>query len=50
MQASSVAVNSDWRSGDNGNPAEISTTIFLPGTVRKFLASDRSASNIVRAP
>jgi hypothetical protein len=45
-----VAVSSDSFSGVNANPAEKSTSIFRPGTVRKFFARLRTASSIVRAP
>jgi hypothetical protein len=50
LHASIVAVSSDSFSGVNAKPAENSTNIFLPGTVRKFFARLRTASSIVRAP
>src|SRR3984893_10010667 len=50
LQASIVAVNSDSFSGVNAKPAEKSTSIFRPGTARKFLARLRTASSMVRAP
>src|SRR5216684_6261446 len=50
LQASMVAVNSDSFSGVTAKPAEKSTSILRPGTVRKFLARLRTDSSIVRAP
>src|ERR1700674_4903594 len=50
LQASIVAVSSDWFSGFSANPPENNTSIFLPGTVRRFLARLRTASNTLRAP
>src|SRR6266436_8708865 len=45
-----VAVNSDSVSAVSANPAEKRTSIFRPGTARRFLARLRTDSNIVRAP
>jgi hypothetical protein len=45
-----VAVSSDSFCGVNANPAEKSTSIFRPGTVRKFFARLRTASSMLRAP
>src|SRR6202162_198715 len=50
LQASIVAVSSDWFSGLSAKPPENNTSIFLPGTVRRFLARLRTASNTLRAP
>src|SRR5450432_4353314 len=50
LQASMVAVNSDSFSGFNAKPPEKSMTILRPGTLRRFLARLRTASNILRAP
>src|SRR5258707_9365778 len=50
LQASMVAVSSDWFSVVSGNPPENSTTIFRPGMARRFLAKLRTASNMLRAP
>src|ERR1700719_4023316 len=50
LQASIVAVSSDWFSGFSAKPPENNTSIFLPGTVRRFLARLRTASNTLRAP
>jgi hypothetical protein len=50
LQASIVAVNSDWFSLVSGNPPEKSTTIFRPGTVLRFFARLRIASSMLRAP
>src|SRR5260370_16828613 len=44
------AVRSDWFSGVRGNPPEKSTTIFRPGTARRFFARLRTASSMLRAP
>src|SRR5260370_35766202 len=44
------AVSSDWFSGVRGNPPEKSTTIFRPGTARRFFAKLRTASSMLRAP
>ena len=45
-----VAIISDLVVESSGNPAEKRTSIFRPGTVRKFLARVRKESNIERAP
>src|SRR3984893_9891867 len=50
LQASIVAVSSDWFSGFSAKPPENNTNIFLPGTVRRFLARLRTASKTLRAP
>src|SRR5271165_408183 len=51
LQASMVAVSSEMRSGSSvGKPAEKRISILRPGTVRRFFARLRTASNMVRAP
>lgn len=50
LQASMVAVNSDWFSLVNGKPPENRITILRPGTLRRFLARLRTASSMLRAP
>jgi hypothetical protein len=50
LQASIVAVSSDWLSLVNGKPDENSTTIFRPGTPRRFFAKLRTDSSMLRAP
>ena len=50
LQASIVAVSSDWFSEVNGKPPEKRTTIFLPGMLRRFFARLRTASSMLRAP
>src|SRR5215472_11625460 len=50
LQASIVAVSSDWFSGVSGKPPEKRIIILRPGMVRRFFARLRTASNMVRAP
>src|SRR5580704_12457939 len=50
LQASIVAVSSDSLSLVSGNPPENKTTIFRPGTPRRFLARLRMARSMLRAP
>src|SRR5260370_37147154 len=50
LQASTVAVSSDWFSVVRGNPPENKIIIFRPGTLRRFFARLRTASSMVRAP
>jgi hypothetical protein len=50
LQASIVAVSSDWFSEVSGKPPEKRTTIFLPAMLRRFFARLRTASSMLRAP
>src|SRR5439155_879924 len=50
LQASTVAVSSDWRSGVSAKPDENRITVLRPGTDWRFLARVRTASNMLRAP
>src|SRR5436309_11740862 len=50
LQALTVAVNSDWRSGVSAKPDENRITVLRPGTDWRFLARVRTASNMLRAP
>jgi hypothetical protein len=50
LQASIVAVSSDWLSVVSGKPDEKSTTILRPGTPRRFFARLRTDSSMLLAP
>jgi hypothetical protein len=50
LQAAIVAVSSDSFSFVTGNPPENKTTIFRPGTLRRFFARLRIARSMLRAP
>src|SRR5204863_8790697 len=50
LQALTVAVSSDWRSGVSAKPDENRITVLRPGTAWRFLARVRTASNMLRAP
>src|SRR5579864_7449723 len=50
LQASIVAVNSDSFSELSGKPEEKSTTIFRPGTPRRFFARLRTDRSMLLAP
>src|SRR5207248_11328315 len=50
LQASIVAVSSDSFSGVSGKPPEKRIIILRPGILRRFFATLRTASSMVRAP
>src|SRR5216684_2982150 len=50
LQASMVAVSSDWFSSVSGKPPEKRIIILRPGMLRRFFAKLRTASSMLRAP